>query len=199
MLSRRNFMWLTGARGRPVRGPAVRSARTRRRGAGRAGAAEHRRADLDARPGQADHRRRTPLAAREGAAADDRTEDRRDHPGRRHLAQLLHRHPLGQQRAAHRGGHPQGRQPVHRDAGLRGGSHARTARGRAGGAHRRRDLAGGRKPVRADRDRPQGARHRLGPDRHRGDVEVRLRRQHRRRRAGDEDRQRAPASSPAAA
>ena len=74
--------------------------------------------------------------------------------------------------------------------GVRGRSHARTARRRTGRAHRRRDLAGGREPVRTGRDRPQGARHRLGPDRHRGDVEVRLRRQHRRRRAGDEDRQR---------
>ena len=38
--------------------------------------------------------------------------------------------------------------------------------------------------------RPQGARHRLRQYRHRGNLEVRVRRQHRRRSAGDEDRQR---------
>ena len=87
-----------------------------------------------AKPITADERRG---AHREGAATDGRAEARRDHPRRRHLAGLLHRHPLGQQRAAVRGGHPARRQPVRRLPGLRRGPRARAARARPAGAHRR--------------------------------------------------------------
>ncbi len=190
---------LAHRRSRSFDGVAVGPTRTRRRRSGRSGTAEHRLADLHAQPRQADYGRRAARKARKSAAADDGTENRRHHPCRRHLAQLLHRHPLGQQRAADRRGHPQDRQPLHRHARVRGRSHARAARRRAGRAYRRGDLAGGREPLRTGRDGPQGARHRVGANRHRGDVEVRLRRQHRRRGAGDEDRQRDRRSSRAAA
>ena len=82
----------------------------------RAAAAEHRGAHVHARSRQTDHRRRAARPHRAGASDHDGAEDRRDHPRRRHVAELLHRHPLGQQRAAHGGGHPEGRQPVHRHA-----------------------------------------------------------------------------------
>ena len=66
---------------------------------------------------------------------------------------LLHRHPLGQQRAAVRRHHPGQRRAVLRLPGLRGGpraaSSSRWARWRRHG--RRPDLAGGREPVRARR------------------------------------------------
>ena len=81
--------------------------------------------------------------------------------------------------------HPGEGRAVLRLPGVRGRSRARAARARPVRATADvRDLAGGREPVRAGRHGPEGSRHRVGPARHRGDVEVRVRRQHRQRGAG---------------
>ena len=59
--------------------------------------------------------------------------------------------------------HPQSRQPLHRHAGLRGGPNPRAARRRSDGAYRRRRLAGGRESVRPRRPGAEGSRHRDRP------------------------------------
>ena len=198
MLSRRSFLWLTSAAAGLSVSPL--SAQRGRGGSDATGPVPASIAALTsmrdrAKPITADERR---ARIEKAQAADGRTEDRRDHAGRRHLAHLLHRHPLGQQRAAVRRRHPEGR-AIRSSSRRRSRKIARASSSRrAAGAHRRRGLAGGREPVRARRAGAEGSRHRHGPHRHRGDVEVRVRRQHRRRGAGAEGR-RAPRRSPPAA
>ena len=80
-LSRRSVA--SAARPRPVRLPPSIAALTSMRDQARA-----------------DHQRRAARAHRKGAPADGAAQDRRADADRRHVARLLHQHPLGRQRAA---------------------------------------------------------------------------------------------------
>ena len=181
MLNRRSFIGLTGA----AAGLAVTklSAQRARGGGAPAGPVPPSIAALSSMKDQATpittEERRGRIARAQALMAD--RQDRRDHADGRHVAALFHRRPLGQQRAAVRRRHSREGRPVLRLPGIRRRPRARAARARTAGQGRRPLLEGRREPVRARGAGTEGSRHRLRAPRHRGDEQVRLRRQRRQR------------------
>ena len=192
MLSRRSFLSLTGAGDRAVGDPRLGAARPWRRRARRPAAAEHRGADLDARPAPS----RSPSTSGARASSKRKTADgasRRSTPSSSPAAPRCSTSPACAGATANGCSPSSSRRSATRTSSRPAFEEDRAREQLALGPLEHTDVAiwqEDESPFERVAAGPEGSRHRHGTRRHRGDVEVRVRRQHRRRGAGAEGRER---------